>query len=123
MMKIVKKSPSGTQFHHGGGSSARQVRSRRTALGRSAWKLFALRQQNDLTALSGVILMPLEQSQAFSCSEARSRRRCCRDDALLDSRAGRMHRVINAILALLHVDFGRAATRITAAPPTIARRS
>src|SRR6201996_250258 len=32
-----------------------------------------------------------------------------RDAAFLDSRAGRMHRVINAILALLHLDLGRAA--------------
>ena len=32
-----------------------------------------------------------------------------RNDAFLDRRAGRMHRVINAILALLHFDFGRAA--------------
>ena len=32
-----------------------------------------------------------------------------RDDAFLDRRAGRMHRVINAILALLHLDLGRAA--------------
>src|ERR1700744_832437 len=32
-----------------------------------------------------------------------------RQDTFLDSRAGRMHRVINAILALLHLDLGRAA--------------
>src|SRR6478672_8177622 len=32
-----------------------------------------------------------------------------RHDAFLDSRAGRMHRVINAILALLDLDLGRAA--------------
>src|SRR5207302_2251854 len=32
-----------------------------------------------------------------------------RHDAFLDRRAGRMHRVINAILALLHLDLGRAA--------------
>src|SRR5882757_6476496 len=32
-----------------------------------------------------------------------------RNDAFLDRRAGRMHRVINAILALLHLDLGRAA--------------
>src|SRR6478672_11148802 len=31
------------------------------------------------------------------------------DDTFLDSRAGRMHRVIHAILALLDLDFGRAA--------------
>src|SRR5512141_1414888 len=32
-----------------------------------------------------------------------------RDDAFLDGRTGRMHRVIHAILALLDFDFGRAA--------------
>src|SRR6185437_16130368 len=32
-----------------------------------------------------------------------------RNDAFLDRRAGRMHRVINAILAFLHLDLGRAA--------------
>src|SRR5882757_5906225 len=32
-----------------------------------------------------------------------------RHDAFFNRRAGRMHRVINAILALLHFDFGRAA--------------
>src|SRR3954463_8608314 len=32
-----------------------------------------------------------------------------RDDAFLDRGAGRMHRVIDAILALLHLDLGRAA--------------
>ncbi len=32
-----------------------------------------------------------------------------RNDAFLDRRAGRMHRVVNAILALLDFDFGRAA--------------
>ncbi len=32
-----------------------------------------------------------------------------RHDAFLDRRAGRMHRVIDAILALLDFDFGRAA--------------
>src|SRR5579859_2660232 len=32
-----------------------------------------------------------------------------RNDAFLDRRAGRMHRVINAILALPHLDLGRAA--------------
>src|SRR6266487_1703566 len=32
-----------------------------------------------------------------------------RHDAFFNRRAGRMHRVINAILALLHLDFGRAA--------------
>src|SRR5436853_515210 len=32
-----------------------------------------------------------------------------RDDAFFHSGAGRMHRVINAILALLHLDLGRAA--------------
>ena len=32
-----------------------------------------------------------------------------RQDAFLDRRAGRMHRIINAILALLHLDLGRAA--------------
>src|SRR6202166_3081440 len=32
-----------------------------------------------------------------------------RYDAFFDRRTGRMHRVINAILALLHLDFGRAA--------------
>src|SRR5579871_3618780 len=32
-----------------------------------------------------------------------------RQDAFLDSRAGGMHRVINAVLALLHLDLGGAA--------------
>src|SRR5205814_7739976 len=32
-----------------------------------------------------------------------------RYDAFFNSRTGRMHRVINAILALLHLDLGRAA--------------
>ena len=32
-----------------------------------------------------------------------------RQDAFLDRGAGRMHRVIDAILALLHLDLGRAA--------------
>src|SRR5258707_7693830 len=32
-----------------------------------------------------------------------------RYDAFLNRRTGRMHRVVNAILALLHLDFGRAA--------------
>src|SRR5689334_24759004 len=32
-----------------------------------------------------------------------------RHDAFLNRRTGRMHRVIDAILALLHLDFGRAA--------------
>src|ERR1700747_3285716 len=32
-----------------------------------------------------------------------------RQDAFLDSRAGCMHRVINAVLAFLHLDLGRAA--------------
>jgi hypothetical protein len=32
-----------------------------------------------------------------------------RDDAFLDRRAGRMHRVINAILAFLRLDLGGAA--------------
>src|SRR6202023_1661140 len=32
-----------------------------------------------------------------------------RNDAFLNRRTGRMHRVINAILALLHLDLGRAA--------------
>jgi hypothetical protein len=32
-----------------------------------------------------------------------------RDDAFFDGCARRMHRVVNAILALLHFDLGRAA--------------
>src|SRR6476661_1558025 len=32
-----------------------------------------------------------------------------RQDAFFDGRPGRMHRVVNAILALLHLDLGRAA--------------
>ena len=32
-----------------------------------------------------------------------------RHDAFFNRRTGRMHRVIHAILALLHLDFGRAA--------------
>src|SRR3546814_2672108 len=32
-----------------------------------------------------------------------------RDDAFLDGRAGRVHRVVDAVLALLHLDLGRPA--------------
>ena len=35
-----------------------------------------------------------------------------------------LQRVVDAVLALLHLDFGRAADRITATPPaSLARRS
>src|SRR5436853_423040 len=40
---------------------------------------------------------------------AQERNAAARNDAFLDRRAGRMHRVINAIPALPHLDFGRAA--------------
>ena len=40
---------------------------------------------------------------------AQQRDAAARQDAFLDRGAGRMHRVIDAILALLHLDLGRAA--------------
>src|SRR5262249_53237066 len=40
---------------------------------------------------------------------AKKRHAATGQNALFDGRAGRMHRVIDAILALLHLDFGGAA--------------
>ena len=40
---------------------------------------------------------------------AQQRDAAARQDAFLDRGAGRMHRVVDAILALLHLDLGRAA--------------
>ncbi len=40
-----------------------------------------------------------------------------RNDAFLDRRTGRVQRVVDAVLALLHLDLGAPPTRITATPP------
>ena len=40
---------------------------------------------------------------------AQQRDAAARQDAFLDRRAGRVHRIVDAVLALLHLDLGRAA--------------
>src|SRR4051812_25854831 len=65
------------------------------------------RLADDLNAGLLIIVAGAELAQAFAGTEQGDA--AARQDAFLDRGAGRMHRVINAILALLHLDLGRAA--------------
>ena len=65
------------------------------------------RLADDLDAGLLVVVAGAELAQAFAGAEQGDA--AARQDAFLDRGAGRMHRVIDAILALLHLDLGRAA--------------
>src|SRR4029078_3430685 len=65
------------------------------------------RLADDLNAGLLVIVGGAELAGAFARTGQSDT--AARQDAFLDRGAGRMHRVINAILALLHLDLGGAA--------------
>src|SRR3977135_2582474 len=54
-----------------------------------------------------VVILGADPLEAFTGAQQRDA--ATRQDAFLDRGAGRMHRVVDAILALLHLDLGRAA--------------
>ena len=49
------------------------------------------------------------RSRLSACGGAQQRDAAARQDAFLDRGAGRMHRVVDAVLALPDLDLGRAA--------------
>src|SRR5262249_44873305 len=65
------------------------------------------RLADDLDAGLLVVVLRTEPLEGFAGAQQRDA--AARQDAFLDRGAGCMHRVINAILALLHLDLGRAA--------------
>src|ERR1700758_2841558 len=65
------------------------------------------RLAHDLDASLLVVVFGADALERFGSTQQGNA--AARDDAFLDRSAGRMHRVINAILALLHLDLGRAA--------------
>src|SRR4029077_19787841 len=65
------------------------------------------RLAHDLDA--GLLVVVLGAQALEVLGRTQQRNAAARQDAFLDRRAGRMHRVINAILALLDLDLGRAA--------------
>src|SRR4051794_21835753 len=65
------------------------------------------RLANDLDA--GLLVVVLGAQALEGLGGAQQGDAAARNDAFFNSRTGRMHRVINAILALLDFDFGRAA--------------
>src|SRR6185437_10648972 len=62
---------------------------------------------HDLDACLLVVVLGAQPLEMLG--SAQQRNAAARQDAFLDRRAGRMHRVINAVLALPHLDLGRAA--------------
>ena len=79
------------------------------------------RAADDVDAVLPVVveLQAVERRQ-----RAEQRHAAAGDDALFDGRAGRVQRVLDAGLLLLHLDSVAAPTLITATPPTsLARRS
>src|SRR6516165_2439459 len=58
---------------------------------------------------AGLLVVVLRPNALEMLGGAEQGDAAARQNAFLDRRAGRMHRVINAILALLHLDLGRAA--------------
>ena len=65
------------------------------------------RLAHDLDA--GLLVVVLRAQLLQHLGGAQQRDAAARQDAFLDRGAGRMHRVVDAILALLHLDLGRAA--------------
>src|SRR5579862_8615335 len=65
------------------------------------------RLAHDVDAVLLVLVVGLDAPQSFGGAQKRDA--AARQDAFLDRGAGRMHRVIDAILALLHLDLGGAA--------------
>src|SRR5579863_4475125 len=62
---------------------------------------------HDLDAGLLVVVLGADALERFGSTQQRDA--AARQDTFFHSRAGRMHRVIHAILALLHLDLGRAA--------------
>src|SRR5205085_5994941 len=65
------------------------------------------RLADDVDAGLLVIILALELLEP--ARRPQQRHAAARQDALLDRGAGRMERVVDAVLALLHLDLGRAA--------------
>ena len=65
------------------------------------------RLAHDLDA--GLLVVVLGADLLQRLDGAQQRNAAARQDAFLDRRAGRVHGVIHAVLALLHLDLGRAA--------------
>ena len=65
------------------------------------------RLADDVDAAGLVVVLALEALERLGRIEQRSA--AARDDAFLDRGAGRVKRVVDAILALLHLDLGRTA--------------
>ena len=65
------------------------------------------RLAHDLDA--GLLVVVLRADLLERLAGAQQRNAAARQDAFLDRGAGRVHGVIDAILALLHLDLGRAA--------------
>ena len=65
------------------------------------------RLADDVDAAGLVVVLALQALERLGRVEQRSA--AARDDAFLDRGAGRVERVVDAVLALLHLDLGRAA--------------
>src|SRR4029079_1978002 len=67
------------------------------------------RAQDDLRARPLVALEALEQLDLDGVGRVQQRNAAARDDALLERRAGRLQRVLDAMLLLLHLGLGGSA--------------